>query len=346
MGRHMGRRTAGLLCAAAIAAPLGMFVGTGAASAGSGFSAAPNPVQFGSVPLGTTASQTVTVTPDAGFQLGGVGGSGLNTPFNFTNDTCGTTVGPQTCTFVETFTPTTTGLATGQLFVNEFENTPSGVVNRNLEVDLSGTGVSVFAASPNPVQFGSVPVGTTVSRTVTVKPDTGFQVGPVGGSGLNTPFSFSNDTCGTTVGPQTCSFVETFTPTTTGPAAGQLFFDEFENTPNGIVNVNPEVDISGDGVVPTTLTATPAVLQLSGLHLWLFTLNARLTSGGVGVGGQTVVFTSGSSYLCTAVTAGNGAASCSGVAGVLSIVLSLGYTATFSGTTTLAPSSVHAGLIG
>lgn len=240
MGRQMALRTAGSLCAAAIVAPLTVIVGSAAASAGSGFSASPSPVLFGSVPLGTTVSKTVTITPDTGFQLGGVGDS----------------------------------------------------------------------------------------------------------SGLNAPFGLSQYNCGSVVGPQTCTFVESFTPTTTGPASGALFLDEFMSTPSGVVNQNLEVDVSGTGVIPTALTATPAVVQLAGLSLWRFTLNAHLTAGGVGVAGQTVVFTSGSTYLCTAVTAGNGAASCSGVAGLLSIVLSSGYNATFDGTATLAPSTAHAGLIG
>src|SRR4029077_5273399 len=69
----------------------------------------PATVDFGSVPINTTASQVITIAVDAGYSLSITSGSALNTPFSFDIDTCGVGsgfTGPGTCTVHETFSPT------------------------------------------------------------------------------------------------------------------------------------------------------------------------------------------------------------------------------------------------
>jgi hypothetical protein len=108
---------------------------------------------------------------------------------------------------------------------------------------------------------------------------------------------------------------------------------------------------SGNGMVsvawrsPTTLTATPAVIKISGLKLYLFNLSATLTDAAGPVAGQAITFTAGSTALCTAVTNASGTASCNATVSLLSIVLSLGYTATFAGNSSFGPSTATASLI-
>lgn len=98
--------------------------------------------------------------------------------------------------------------------------------------------------------------------------------------------------------------------------------------------------------VPTTLTATPALIKIAGLRVYLFDLTATLSSPSGPVSGATISFTAGSTRLCTAVTDSAGTASCNALTSALPIVLSLGYQAKFAGDATYLPSSASAGLIG
>jgi hypothetical protein len=108
---------------------------------------------------------------------------------------------------------------------------------------------------------------------------------------------------------------------------------------------------SGNGMVsvswpsPTMLTATPAILKISGLTLYLFNLSATLTDSAGPIAGQTITFTAGSTALCTATTNAGGTASCNATVSLLSIVLSLGYTATYAGNSDYGPSTATASLI-
>jgi hypothetical protein len=99
----------------------------------------------------------------------------------------------------------------------------------------------------------------------------------------------------------------------------------------------------------TQLTATPAVLGISHLTPYAFTLHATLTSGGTPLGGQTVRFTSGNGNLCTATTSSAGVATCNvltNTVGVLAIVLDDGYNVSYAGGPGELASSASAALIG
>jgi hypothetical protein len=106
------------------------------------------------------------------------------------------------------------------------------------------------------------------------------------------------------------------------------------------------VDESATFVIPTKLKATPAVARLLPTHLYLFNVNATLTTAGGGpISGQTIVFTASGSHICSAVTNSAGTASCEGTVSVVSILLSNGYKATFDGNDPYLSSSAKASLI-
>lgn len=95
--------------------------------------------------------------------------------------------------------------------------------------------------------------------------------------------------------------------------------------------------------VMTVLNAAPSVARVSvakGLEATL-TLSATLTTDkGIAVPGQTVMFSAGATAVCSAVTDSDGRAACAGIVdGVAPSVLSLGYTATFAGSSPYLPSS-------
>jgi hypothetical protein len=91
---------------------------------------------------------------------------------------------------------------------------------------------------------------------------------------------------------------------------------------------------------PTAMTARPALPAL-------FNLSATLTRAGDGapLAGQTIRFTAGGTYLCSATTNSSGVATCSGLAGLLAIMLNGGYTASFAGTPSYAASSARGALL-
>lgn len=102
----------------------------------------------------------------------------------------------------------------------------------------------------------------------------------------------------------------------------------------------------------TALSAGPAQVATTSVILpTLKHANARLTSGGAGVGGQTITFTTAGTheFICSAATNASGDASCDGGLSIVMMlnVLSQGYTATYGGSASYAGATAHgtAGLI-
>jgi hypothetical protein len=102
-----------------------------------------------------------------------------------------------------------------------------------------------------------------------------------------------------------------------------------------------EVVISWVGAVPTTLVAAPQVVLFPPPNaVGLFNVAATLTSGGLGVSSEPIVFSVGGSQLCSAVTDASGNASCNpGALGELEVLLTGGYTASFAGDGGFLPST-------
>jgi hypothetical protein len=109
--------------------------GTGVITA----SASPPSVNFGNVPIGTTATQPVTVTADAGYQIDLASGTGINAPFSFAFGTCSSFTGPGSCTINQSFTPTAAGPASGTS--NVFECPVAGGTCLAIPIAVSGDGV-------------------------------------------------------------------------------------------------------------------------------------------------------------------------------------------------------------
>jgi hypothetical protein len=102
---------------------------------------------------------------------------------------------------------------------------------------------------------------------------------------------------------------------------------------------------------PTSLTATPAILQESPLVAELFGLNATLTNAITNspVAGEPVVFTAGNTTLCAATTNASGVATCNvltSLADVIAVFGADGYSVSFAGDASYLESNGAAGLIG
>jgi hypothetical protein len=147
------------------------------------------------------------------------------------------------------------------------------------------------SASPSAVDFGSVPVNTTVTRQVTITVDAGYQVELAQGDGLSPPFGFNFDSdpdgCspgGTGfTGPGTCLVNETFTPTAAGTSHATTYVDECP-TGGGQCIQAPFTD-TGTGIVPQpTADVAPTSISFGnqGLNTTSGAQNVTITNNGTG----------------------------------------------------------------
>jgi hypothetical protein len=119
-------------------------------------SANPSSVNYGNVPINTTATATIAVTPDPGYAVELASGSGLNPPFGFNFGTCSGSTG--TCNVIETFRPTSNASSSGTITVDECPT--GGGVCIGINVPLQGVGVTTpRVSSPPSLDFGAQTTG-------------------------------------------------------------------------------------------------------------------------------------------------------------------------------------------
>jgi hypothetical protein len=190
--------------------------GTGSSSS-SPVTLSASSLNLGTVALGTTSpAVTVTLTnrQSASLSITSVGISGA---FAISGNTCGTSLaGGASCTVGVTFTPTSTGAASGVLtFTDSASNSPQ-------KVSLSGTGSSAVSLSATAVSFGVVAVGSTsAAQTVTV---TNATAAAIGVTAIGTAGDYADTTtCGSSIAAGgNCAVSVTFTPTAAGTRTGAL----------------------------------------------------------------------------------------------------------------------------
>jgi hypothetical protein len=245
----------------------------------SNFAVNPSNINFRDVPLGTTATVPVSVTFDAGYDIGElVIVAGLvtwNMSFPSTGG-CNGFVGPGSCTIDLTFTPYTTGTQSNVWTVGETPMDAFGSgYTQSVGIAESGDGVSNFVVHPSSVNFGNVPLGTTATVPVSVTFDSGYDQGLTGiivGSPWNVSYP-DNRGCGGFVGPGTCTMDLTFTPTTPGPQNNVWTVGELPDSSlyHGGYTESIGIAESGNGVTcsagenPDLLTADTGAGTLGGL---------------------------------------------------------------------------------
>ncbi len=173
---------------------------------------------WGQVRSKQSLSETVTNTGGTSVTISQVGISG--TGFSLSGITAPVTLtAGQSAIFSVTFTPASTGSASGNLTVT------SNASNPTLTIPLSGTGVApgALGANPTSLSFGSVTVGSnqTLSETVTNTGGSTATISQVGISG--TGFTLSGITAPVTLtAGQSATFSVTFTPGSAGSASGNV----------------------------------------------------------------------------------------------------------------------------
>jgi cytochrome c len=273
-----------------------MMTGTGVATAStSTLTATPLSTSFGSVPIGTTNSQTVqlmnTGTESITISSVDVSGnrfasSGVATPLALD--------GGKTTNVKLTYAPTVTGDATGTVTI------ASNATNKSLAMTVSGTGVTAtraIAATPLSLSFGNENVGNSNTLPVELKNTGNSSVTLSGITISGTGITTTGGVSGTTLTPgQSTTVNVTFAPKTAGSISGSV------KVASNATNSPATVAMSGTGVSATTHS-----VALS----WSASTSVGITGyyvyRAVGTGGYSRLVTSlviGLKYTDTAVVSG------------------------------------------
>ena len=217
----------------------------------------PTSVAFGSVTLGNTQSQTVTLTNSGGTSAtisqaiatgAGVRISGLTLPLAI--------AAGHSSTFQVTFTPASAGPVTGSLAIT------STAANSNVAVAITGTAVSpgAVALTPPSISFGNVQVGSSQNQTATITNSGGSSVTITGATAAGAGFTVSGLSMPLSLGPgQSSSFTVGFAPQATGNVTGSVAFT------SNVATVSLQLTGSGQGV--GALGASPASASFGNVQL-------------------------------------------------------------------------------
>jgi hypothetical protein len=220
--------------------------------------AAPSSLSFGQVTIGSnsmlpvvltnigTATETLTA-----FQMTGTGFSvsGPSLPLNL--------AGGQSATLNVTFTPKTSGVASGSVFVP----------GPSLTVPLTGTGttsVGQLTVAPSTLGFGNVNIGSTNTLPSTITAS-GGSVTVSSASSSNSQFAISGSSFPMTLSSgQSAQVSVVYAPTATGAASATLTFTTSTSTKSSEA-------LSGSGVSATnsvSLSWSPSTSSVVGYNVY------------------------------------------------------------------------------
>jgi hypothetical protein len=254
----------------------------------------PNGLFFGSYAVGVTSpTQTVTLTNNQSVALNI---SGITPSGDFSQaNTCGSSVAAKgTCTFTVSFTPTASGIRTGQIVISDdAAGSPQQVIN------LTGTGGGPIAALAQTSLSFTALVRNTTTKSVKL---TNNGSAPLTLTSIKASGDYSvggGCTSVTFLSPgSSCSVAVSFTPTVTGTIFGAVTISD--NAPG-----SPHlISLSGTGlptlsVSPVSLTwGTISVGSTGAAQIVTITNNATTTQSFSYVGGGNFGISSGGGIPC------------------------------------------------
>jgi len=237
----------------------------------------PMSLNFGTDAVGSSVSQTVIIynvgTADLSITQLAITG----TAFNFTNITLPATVAAgRSITVTVTFKPSATGTADGSLSITS-NSTSTPILVGLTGVGQSSGGSPGISASPSPMAFGSVAVGSyaTSPLTVTNTGSANLSISSVTESGSS--FTWTGLSTPATLTPgQKANLTIDFSPKSAGSLSGSISFAS--NAPSSPLVVS----LSGTGATATyTLSANPTSLSFGNVAVGnTSTLDITLTNTG------------------------------------------------------------------
>jgi hypothetical protein len=189
----------------------------------------PTSLDFGSVPVNTSETLSVTVSNPPQNVEAEIISITVDGDFTQTNDCPSPSAflfGGQACTVTVTFSPEAAGLRSGQLTIESLfvgDEFPNQDV-----VDLSGTGTeaeAILSVSPSSLNFGDVPVNTTSSAQPVSVSNTGdapLTIQQIATTGDFAQTSDCPSAPSALSGGQSCTVQVTFSPQTAGDLDGEL----------------------------------------------------------------------------------------------------------------------------
>jgi hypothetical protein len=285
-----------------------------AATAAGQLAVTPSTVKFGSVQVGNSASQSVSLNNTASWNLtisrATVSGaefkvSGLNLPVTLTPG--------QSVSITTTFTPKSSGSVSGRVSL-EYSKAPEELHSDIAIVSLTGTGTTQgqLTANPSSVTFGNVQVGSSQTQSATLTNSEGSSVTVSQATLTGSGFTLSGLALPLTLGAgQSATFSVVFAPQSTGSSSGNIAFTS--NASNATLNL----PLSGTGVAQGTLTANPTALAFGNVQVGH---SASLSA--------TVTNTGGTSLTISAAATSGAAFSLSGL--MLPLTLTAGQSTSFT----------------
>jgi Abnormal spindle-like microcephaly-assoc'd, ASPM-SPD-2-Hydin len=244
----------------------------------------PNPasLNMGGVPLGSSSTQSGTLSNTGGSSLTVSQASVTNAAFNVSGITLPQALAPgQSAAYLVTFTPQSQGSVSGNVTFSSNGSNPT------LNVALSGTAVSpgTLAANPTSDNFGTVQVGTTQSVYQTITNSGGASVTISQASATGAGFGITGLGLPLTLSPgQSVTFTASFSPTTVGSTAGSITI--LSNATDPTLTIG----LSGAGAAQGQLTITPSSADFGTVTVGTNTSK----SGSIGASGSSVTISSGS----------------------------------------------------
>jgi hypothetical protein len=252
---------------------------------------------FGSVAVGTSGSQSVTLTNSgtASVTLSRAAASG--TGFSITGIATPLMINAgQTATFTAQFAPTTAGNATGGISI------VSNASNSPLTIALSGIGTQPqIAATPSSAAFGNVSTGTSNSQTITVSNGGSATLTISSVSVTGTGFNISGISAPLTIlAGKNTTFNAIFAPTTAGAVSGSITLAN--NSPSSPLSI----PLSGTGIASTkVLGLSTTSLSFGNVNTGSSSsLSVALTNNGNANVTISNVGASGAGFSVTGVTSG------------------------------------------
>jgi hypothetical protein len=236
----------------------------------------PGTLSFGSIAVGQsqTRSFTLTNTGSAAVAIAKISKSAPG--FSVNGFRLPVTIGPhQTIAGSITFAPRNSNLVQGNIWFDR----SGGIGLAHVVVTGMGLTSGMLVSIPTTVAFGSVPVGTSLTLTETIRNSGPSNVTLVQASASGGAFTISGITVPLTLTPsESVTFAAKFAPTVTGSATGSV------QVISSVTNSSLIVPLSGTGTSSGQLSLSPSAMNFGNVAVGASkSQTATLTANGANV---------------------------------------------------------------